>query len=296
MTKLLEKRAYDRIGQRTNKNIVVLYHGNCTDGFSAAWVAWKKFGANAEYVGIGLDDAPLRGLVNKEIYFLDCTYKAKYMPELIRKNKNLVVVDHHITNKAIAKMARDYLFDLNHSAAVLSWKYFYNNKKIPRLLKHVEDVDLWKFKIPYSKEIIAFMDLFDFNFKTWDKLVKDFENPPKYQEYIKQGRLILKYEDKIVERLVASFARPVSFAGYKVYAVNSPNFHSRVAGLLAEKYPPIGIVWREEKNGSVHVSLRSNGTVDVSEIAARFGGGGHKKAAGFYIESFSKLPWEKVNS
>ncbi len=34
-----------------------------------------------------------------------------------------------------------------------------------------------------------------------------------------------------------------------------------------------------------HVSLRSNGAVDVAEIAATFGGGGHKVAAGFNIDS-----------
>ena len=69
MTKLLEKRTNDQIIRRLNKDIVVLYHNNCTDGFSSAWVAWKKFGNKAEYIGIGLDDSPLRGLINKEIYF-----------------------------------------------------------------------------------------------------------------------------------------------------------------------------------------------------------------------------------
>jgi phosphoesterase RecJ-like protein len=34
-----------------------------------------------------------------------------------------------------------------------------------------------------------------------------------------------------------------------------------------------------------HVSLRSDGTVDVAAIAASFGGGGHSSAAGFSIES-----------
>lgn len=34
-----------------------------------------------------------------------------------------------------------------------------------------------------------------------------------------------------------------------------------------------------------HISLRSDGTVDVSAIAAHFGGGGHRSAAGFNIES-----------
>ena len=34
-----------------------------------------------------------------------------------------------------------------------------------------------------------------------------------------------------------------------------------------------------------HVSLRSDGTVNVAEIASSFGGGGHSSAAGFDIES-----------
>ena len=36
---------------------------------------------------------------------------------------------------------------------------------------------------------------------------------------------------------------------------------------------------------SFHISLRSNGSVDVAAIAASFGGGGHSSAAGFSIES-----------
>lgn len=291
MTKLLEKRTEDR---NISKDIVVLYHGNCTDGFSAAWVAWKKFGDNSEYIGVGLDDSPMKELIDKEIYSIDFTYKAKYIPELIKKNKRFVVIDHHVTNMEIAKTANEYLFDLNHSAANLAWTYFYPDKEVPQLIKHVEDVDLWRFKVPYSKEIISFLDLFDFDFKIWDKLSKDFEDPIKYEECIKQGKLILDYEDKLIERLVAGFAEPVNFAGYDTNAVNSPNFHSQIGAILATKYPPISIVWREEKDGRIHVSLRSDGTVDVSKIASQFGGGGHKTASGFFVENYSELPWKKI--
>jgi phosphoesterase RecJ-like protein len=41
----------------------------------------------------------------------------------------------------------------------------------------------------------------------------------------------------------------------------------------------------QNKNKQFHVSLRSNGTVNVAEIASSFGGGGHFNAAGFNIES-----------
>ena len=39
----------------------------------------------------------------------------------------------------------------------------------------------------------------------------------------------------------------------------------------------------ELKDGRVRCSLRSRADVDVSEIAAKFGGGGHKKAAGTFL-------------
>jgi phosphoesterase RecJ-like protein len=38
-----------------------------------------------------------------------------------------------------------------------------------------------------------------------------------------------------------------------------------------------------EVNGATKVSLRSKGEVDVQAVAARFGGGGHRNAAGFTI-------------
>ncbi len=42
----------------------------------------------------------------------------------------------------------------------------------------------------------------------------------------------------------------------------------------------VALLFREEAGGEVRVSLRSKGAVDVSELAAAFGGGGHAKAAG----------------
>jgi phosphoesterase RecJ-like protein len=39
------------------------------------------------------------------------------------------------------------------------------------------------------------------------------------------------------------------------------------------------------KKNQFHVSLRSDGTVDVARIAASFGGGGHASASGFSIQA-----------
>jgi phosphoesterase RecJ-like protein len=42
----------------------------------------------------------------------------------------------------------------------------------------------------------------------------------------------------------------------------------------------VAVSFREEEGGCFRVSFRSKGRVDVSEVAGRFGGGGHRNAAG----------------
>jgi phosphoesterase RecJ-like protein len=42
----------------------------------------------------------------------------------------------------------------------------------------------------------------------------------------------------------------------------------------------VAITFREGDDGLVHVSLRSKGDVDVAALARKFGGGGHRNAAG----------------
>jgi phosphoesterase RecJ-like protein len=57
----------------------------------------------------------------------------------------------------------------------------------------------------------------------------------------------------------------------------------RIAVLIQEQVN--GYSRSQEQIRLYHVSLRSDGSVDVAAIAARFGGGGHHSAAGFSIES-----------
>jgi phosphoesterase RecJ-like protein len=56
----------------------------------------------------------------------------------------------------------------------------------------------------------------------------------------------------------------------------------KVAALILEHKNGKG---KSKNSNKFHVSLRSNGSVDVAVIASEFGGGGHSSAAGFNIES-----------
>jgi bifunctional oligoribonuclease and PAP phosphatase NrnA len=67
----------------------------------------------------------------------------------------------------------------------------------------------------------------------------------------------------------------------------------RVAALINERdngeHKSVG-------GGRIHVSLRSDGSIDVAQIAMRFGGGGHETAAGFDSdESLSQVKSEIVD-
>jgi len=56
----------------------------------------------------------------------------------------------------------------------------------------------------------------------------------------------------------------------------------------------LGLLFRQIANGRVKVSFRSMRDVDVNELAQRFGGGGHKKAAGASLEGSMAAVQEQV--
>lgn len=275
------------------KNIVVLYHGDCADGFSAAWAVWKKFGNRAEYIKVFHRNPPPSGLKNKEIYLVDFIYPLTTIKKLITDNKRVTAIDHHFSAEKMAKLTYEYSFSTKNSGSMLAWKYFYPAKAVPTLLKYVEDADLYKFKLPYSKEIFAYIESFDFDFKTWDKLACDLEKSAARKKCIEKGKRILKYEEKLVKRIAANNRVLVEFKGHKTYAVNSPEFPSQIGTILLKKLPPIAIIWYKSRNKIV-VSLRSDGSVDVSKIAQSFNGGGHKQAAGFSFPAEEKPPWKSI--
>lgn len=263
-----------------NKKIAVIYHADCPDGFGASYAAWKKFGDNAEYIP-AIHNATPPSLSGKEVYFVDFMYSPKDMERVKSEALLVVIIDHHASNEEFSKVADQRVFDNGHSASVLAWQYFFPDKKVPLFLKYVEDVDIWKFLLPDSKKISNAMWLYPFDYNVWDKIISDFEDEKKIIKYINEGDILLRGADKTVESLVSD-AKEIIFEGYDCLISNSPVHYSFLGHSLAMKKPPVGIVWCYE-NGRVSVSLRSDGTVDVSKLAAKYGGGGHKSAAGFEL-------------
>jgi len=276
------------------KNIVVIYHGKCPDGFSAAWIAWKKFGDKAEYIPVRHGETPPEDLAGKEIYFLDFVYPVDLMAKVVKESKRVIVIDHHKSAEESVKMAHEYIYEMNHSGSALAWRYFYPDLVLPWLVRYIEDMDIWKLELPDVFAVAMVVNSIEQDFDTWTKLARDFDNDSTRNKQIEQGKIMLKYENKLMDEMMDSNKEIVKFEGHETYAVNAPHvFASQMGNALCKEKPPIAIVW-QRSGGKLEVSLRSDGSIDVSEIAKKYGGGGHKAAAGFKVAAEQSFPWKII--
>jgi nanoRNase/pAp phosphatase (c-di-AMP/oligoRNAs hydrolase) len=289
MTKFTEHRAHPRT---IEKDIVVLYHAECTDGFGAAWAAWRHLGDRAQYVPVEHQHGVPEGLEGRTIYTIDFTYPREATERLMRTAKRLTSIDHHISAAETTRITQDGVFDNEHSGAMLAWRYFHPDEEPPFLIHIIEDQDLHRFAIPETEVISEWLDLFDFSFEEYSRIAELLDSADGRARIIQEGALIRRYHDKLVERLVVNTAYDVRFEEYRARAANTEQFHSEIATALAER-ADFGIAWRQ-RPGGVYVSLRSDGRVDVSKVAARYGGGGHAKASGFTVPTTADLPFEMI--
>lgn len=278
------------------KNIVVIYHDQCRDGFGAAYAAWKKFGDTASYLPAKTQAQVPAGLSDKEIYIVDYSFKLPELEVLRAANKSVVVIDHHRTSKAAVTAFPENVYRDDNSGAVLAWNYFHPNTEVPLLLKYIEDHDLWKFELEHTREFGAAFGEYEQDFETWDKLVQNLSDRDDFTRFISLGATIARFEDRLVQKMLA-FKELVSFEGHEVYSLNTDRIYRSILGHhLATMNSTkgriaIGIVYYRY-DGMVHCSLRSNGNVDVAVIAEKYGGGGHKNAASIRVSSFTDLPFQ----
>ncbi len=280
------------------KDTIIIYHGDCPDGFGAAYAAWKKFGDTATYLPWKDHGVLPEELVGKTIYIVDFSFSAPLLKQLNDNNKSVVVIDHHVSAEADVRAYPQNIFDNNHSGAVLAWQYFHPGTPVPMLLQYVEDYDLWRNALPEYREFKVAFSQYPMTFAVWDELSSSLQNENNLINFIAKGSLLAKYEDRLIAGMMEG-RELVTFEGHTVYTVNTTrDFRDHIGNQLAlineqEGRPAFGIVYYH-KSGVVTLSLRSRGDVDVSVMAQKYGGGGHKNAAAFRVNSFNDLPFEFV--
>lgn len=208
------------------------------------------------------------------------------------------------------------LLDNTRSGALIAWEYFHPagyNVLPPKLIRHLDDYDRWQFKIEGTKEFNkALWSYAPWSFEQWNTmpmLLAEYS----LEGYYDEGAAILRAHDQNVQSVIASSKRECSLMFFESHEIDNPHEDGKtlsmsrqvvVAGLaancpkhlasdvghhLATESGTYGLCWFVDTHGAIECSLRSNGDFDVSAIAKKFGGGGHKNASGFKLSSIEVL-------
>lgn len=263
---------------------LLIYHGRCPDGFASALVIHKKFPEGVDYYpGVYQKDPP--DVKGKDVIMVDFCYKRPVMEQILKDANSLTWIDHH--KSAIEDMEGldiPGLRLLNQSACTLTWNYCFPYASIPKLLLYIEDIDLWKFSYPETKDVMHYVYSKHYHFVDYLKLLNECET--NIQSIIEKGIAINERFQKDMFELMENNRDEMNIGGYTIPVCNVPYIYaSEICSHLCKIYSrdSFAACYYFKKEGVVF-SLRSlDEGIDVSKIAKLFGGGGHKHSAGFEI-------------
>lgn len=262
--------------------VYVIYHADCYDGFGAAWAAWRALKDNGIYLPCRYGD-PLPELPDGAVVAMVDISWPRATLEALATRCHLDVLDHHKTARADLEGLQFATFAEDKSGAVLAWEWWHQYKMLPKLLAYVQDRDLWRFELPRSREVAAWMRSYPMDFEQWnylsERIARDFG------EVIAEGCVILRFQGQQVEAM-CQHARVQYVGGFFVPVANATVFFSEVGERLCELYPnaPFAVYYLDRADGTRQWGLRSRVGFDVSQVAKSYGGGGHTAAAGFVLQ------------
>jgi len=168
----------------------------------------------------------------------------------------------------------------------LAWEYFFPELETPEVVRLLGRYDVWDHTDP---NVLPFQMGFrlentwpnDENMAMWENYFNN-NSGDLIKDTIKNGELILKYQKQENEKYAKSCAFEMEFGGYKAICINKMLTNSQLFESVydASKHD-IMIAFGLRSNGHWTMSFyATKDDVDCSAIAKRYGGGGHKGAAG----------------
>lgn len=306
--------------------LLCIYHANCADGFGAAWAVRNALGDAVEFHAATYQDPP-PDVAGRHVLIVDFSYKRPVLLDMASRARSIVILDHHKSaaedlagfrppapyeawgNSALPPVEGDdepiaALFDMNRSGAVMAWDFFHPNREPPMLLQVVQDRDLWRFNMPWTRGVQTVLYSHPYDFAVWDVLASRCDEPELRQQMVAEGEAIDRKHLKDCEELINVTRRFMIIGGHRVPVCNLPYTMSSDVGHklcstwqgdmeqdgVTAKMPPFAACYWDTEKVRVF-SLRSDdrhGGVDVSAIAKLYGGGGHRNAAGFRMP----IGWE----
>jgi oligoribonuclease NrnB/cAMP/cGMP phosphodiesterase (DHH superfamily) len=269
-------------------NILCLHH-NDADGRASGAIIRRALGKEVELYEMDYGDSlPLELVVVADhIMIVDFSLPKQEMEKLAAYHQ-FTWIDHH--KSAINEMdgtADSWagLRDTSEAACVLTWRYFFPDQAVPKAITLIGDRDIWRWA---EKDTGAFNEGLYQNFtrpnndKLWGPLLDD--DPEVIAELIGSGSRIREARLREIRRATARYSFTVIFEGYRTLVINLRGSGDLGAQIRSMGYE-MGYCYVDKVSEGqlmTYVTLYSD-QIDVSQIAQKFGGGGHAGAAGFHF-------------
>ncbi|WP_198146173.1 DHH family phosphoesterase [Dorea sp. D27] len=237
-------------------------------------------------------------IVGKKTYdlfiCLDCGDEDRlgFSLPLFQSAKRTFCVDHHVSNREFADV--NYIFPDASSTSELIYDLIDKDRISEQIaealyLGIVHDTGVFQYSCASPATFEAAADLLR---KGIDgpKIIEDTFYEKTYAQNQVLGRALLESILLLEGRCIASY---ITKQQMEFYGVDAKDLDGIVSQLRVTKGVETALFMYELEPNLCKVSLRSKDTVDVSRIAQYFGGGGHKKAAGF---SMAGTPHDVMNN
>lgn len=265
----------------------VCLHHNDADGRACGAIVRRALGPTARLFEMDYGDpVPWDSISDAaKVIVVDFSLPPEDMLRLA-KARELVWIDHHKTSlNELHDLAQDWpgIRDIGEAACVLSWRYFFPGKPLPRAVVLIGDRDIWRWAEADTGafgEGLYHEDTDPHNDHLWGPLLDD--DAQAVAELVAKGSLLHEARLKRIERKIEAYGHAADFEGFRTLVINDRG-SGEMGDLIQKAGYQIGYCYvdhLQEGRLITFVTLYSN-QVDVSEIAKRFGGGGHPGAAGF---------------
>jgi len=274
----------------------VFYHSSDPDGWCSAFIIKHEY-PTAELYEINYGESFPWNWINKddEVWMADfCLEPFEDMVALQNSCKSFIWIDHHISALKSYAESGIKLAGLQvdgRGACELVWKYIHPDIPVPKAVDLIASYDVWDHRdpdtVPFVYGIRSFKDTSPNNTLLWHTLLF-FGDKSQYKidAVITRGKVVLDYVYSENNSYVQAYSFETEIDGYKVLACNR--------GISGKKL--FDTVWDDQKydiactfcrlpSKKWTVSLYSDKPhIDVSEIAVKYGGGGHFSASGFQCD------------
>ena len=277
--------------------MLCIYHIADHDGKGSGAVVKSVF-PEIELLGLNHDMEIPYDLIEKheKVVVCDFALPVEYMFKL-SETIDFTWIDHHasVIDKYEEELAKGRnpikgLRRVGQAAIELCWEYFYPNRDVPLGITLLAKNDLFDLSDPRVRPFEFAMQSFGVNTPSDEIWTELFENRLDIEEMIQDGQRILGWINVRNYRLVRSMAFESEIDGYKCICANMPQGYSSFYDSVENRDSyDVMINFYMNKNQKWNLSFYSSKkNVDVSKIAEKFGGGGHRGAAG--ASSLDELP------